>query len=59
MLDGDPLRHTGSQGQTKTYLITLKLAQFDFSKQIERSAAHTLLFDDIFDKLDADRVHGK
>ena len=55
MLDGYPLRHTGSQGQTKTYLIALKLAQFDFLSKIEKTLP-ILLFDDIFDKLDADRV---
>ena len=46
----------GSQGQNKTYLIALKLAQFDF---LRRTGSHTtplLLLDDIFDKLDASRV---
>ena len=55
-LDGHPIRREGSQGQLKTYVIALKLAQFDFLK---RTASHTtplLLLDDIFDKLDADRV---
>ncbi|GHT31086.1 DNA replication and repair protein RecF [Bacteroidia bacterium] len=53
---GDALiRRFGSQGQNKTYLIALKLAQFAFLKQ----KGHTppiLLLDDIFDKLDARRV---
>jgi DNA replication and repair protein RecF len=56
MLLGDfPIKKEGSQGQNKTYLIALKLAQFDFLKR----AGHTvplLLLDDIFDKLDATRV---
>ena len=55
-LGGHPMRREGSQGQNKTYVIALKLAQFDFLK---RTASHTtplLLLDDIFDKLDAQRV---
>ena len=51
-----PIRREGSQGQNKTFLIALKLAQFDF---LRRTGSHTtplLLLDDIFDKLDADRV---
>ena len=54
-LDGFPLKKEGSQGQTKTYLVALKLAQFDFLK---RTAGTTplLLLDDLFDKLDATRV---
>ncbi len=50
-----PIKKEGSQGQNKTYLIALKLAQFDFLKR----AGHTvplLLLDDIFDKLDSSRV---
>ncbi len=51
-----PIRQEGSQGQTKTYFIALKLAQFLYLK--ERGNQHTplLLLDDIFDKLDAGRV---
>ena len=45
----------GSQGQNKTYLVALKLAQFDFLKRTGR-AVPLLLLDDIFDKLDASRV---
>ncbi len=50
-----PIKREGSQGQNKTYLIALKLAQFDFLKQ---ASGHTpiVLLDDIFDKLDASRV---
>jgi DNA replication and repair protein RecF len=56
MLLGDfPIKRTGSQGQNKTYLIALKLAQFDFLKKIVRFNP-ILLMDDIFDKLDKDRV---
>ena len=55
MLDGYPMRRTGSQGQCKTYTIALRLAQFDFLKE-NNPAVPILLLDDIFDKLDADRV---
>ena len=54
-LGGYPMKREGSQGQNKTYLIALKLAQFEFL----RRASHTvplLLLDDIFDRLDARRV---
>ncbi|VBB43520.1 DNA replication and repair protein RecF [uncultured Paludibacter sp.] len=55
MLDEYPIKRVGSQGQNKTYLISLKLAQFDFLKRIH-GIAPILLLDDIFDKLDAGRV---
>ncbi len=56
MLLGDfPIKKEGSQGQNKTYLVALKLAQFDFLKRTGR-AVPLLLLDDIFDKLDASRV---
>ena len=50
-----PIRKTGSQGQNKTYLIALKLAQFEFMKEIS-GFKPILLLDDIFDKLDKQRV---
>jgi DNA replication and repair protein RecF len=50
-----PLKKAGSQGQQKTFLIALKLAQFDFLKQ-QSGYMPLLLLDDIFDKLDASRV---
>ena len=49
------IRRVGSQGQNKTYLVALKLAQFDFLKRTGRTVP-LLLLDDIFDKLDASRV---
>lgn len=56
MLLGDfPIKKEGSQGQNKTYLVALKLAQFDFLKRTGL-AVPLLLLDDIFDKLDASRV---
>lgn len=54
-LDGERLRHFGSQGQQKSFLVALKLAQFDFLGK--RSGVQPImLLDDIFDKLDAERV---
>lgn len=49
------MKREGSQGQNKTYLVALKLAQFEFLKQISHKAP-ILLLDDVFDKLDAQRV---
>lgn len=54
-IDGHPIKKFGSQGQQKTYLIALKLAQFDFIKK-ESGVPPILLLDDIFDKLDENRV---
>jgi DNA replication and repair protein RecF len=54
-LSGFPIKREGSQGQNKTYLIALKLAQFDFLKR-NGTTLPLLLLDDIFDKLDALRV---
>lgn len=50
-----PIRKLGSQGQQKTYLIALKLAQFEFIKRLA-GVKPILLLDDIFDKLDRNRV---
>ena len=56
MLLGDfPIKREGSQGQNKTYLVALKLAQFDFLKRTGTTVP-LLLLDDFFDKLDASRV---
>jgi len=54
-IDGYPVKKFGSQGQQKSYLIALKLAQFDFIKQ-QSKVKPILLLDDIFDKLDDARV---
>ena len=57
MLLGDfPIKREGSQGQNKTYLIALKLAQFEFLKRTGSRTIPLVLLDDIFDKLDASRV---
>ena len=55
LLDGHVLRRIGSQGQRKTFLITLKLAQYEFLKK-QNGRNPILLLDDIFDKLDERRV---
>ena len=54
-LDGHPLRRIGSQGQQKSFLLAMKLAQFRFVKQIYGQTP-ILLLDDVFDKLDMQRV---
>jgi DNA replication and repair protein RecF len=54
MLGGHPLKKEGSQGQKKSFVISLKLAQFDFLAR-HQGLKPILLLDDIFDKLDAQR----
>lgn len=50
-----PLKKFGSQGQQKTYLVALKFAQYDYIKK-KTELKPILLLDDIFDKLDRNRV---
>ncbi len=50
-----PLKKFGSQGQQKSFVIAVKLAQFEYTKNI-KGFKPILLFDDIFDKLDDQRV---
>ncbi len=55
-LTGDyPLKKMGSQGQQKTYLIAMKLAQYRFITNV-KGYKPLLLLDDIFDKLDEQRI---
>ena len=54
-IDGYPIKKFGSQGQQKSYLVALKLAEFDFVK-MQSKLTPMLLLDDIFDKLDEKRV---
>ena len=54
-IENYPIKKFGSQGQQKSFLIALKLAQFEFLKKHSKQKP-ILLFDDIFDKLDEDRV---
>ena len=55
MLGDRPMTREGSQGQQKTFVISLKLSQFELLKQATQTAP-LLLLDDIFDKLDSQRV---
>lgn len=54
-VDGLPLKNCGSQGQQKTFLTALKLAQYSFLGKFGKKPI--LLLDDIFDKLDPQRVN--
>jgi DNA replication and repair protein RecF len=54
-LNGYNIKKNGSQGQQKSFLISLKLAQYDFIKK-HTGMTPILLLDDIFDKLDENRV---
>lgn len=54
-IGGHPIKRFGSQGQQKSYLIAMRLAQFDWLKQ-HLGIVPVLLLDDIFDKLDNERV---
>ena len=54
-IEEHPIKKFGSQGQQKSFLIALKLAQFDFIKK-QSGDDPILLLDDIFDKLDEQRV---
>ena len=53
--DERPIKKSGSQGQQKTYLLALKLAQTDYLKKHAQQTP-ILLLDDIFDKLDEHRL---
>ena len=54
-IDSYPIKKFGSQGQQKSFLIALKLAQLEILKK-QSGVKPILLFDDIFDKLDESRV---
>ncbi len=55
VIHGMPMKKFGSQGQQKSFLIALKLAQYSFLDQ-QKGYKPLLLLDDIFDKLDDERV---
>lgn len=55
-IGGYQMKREGSQGQNKTFVLALKLAQFDFLRRTASQTTPLLLLDDIFDKLDAHRV---
>jgi DNA replication and repair protein RecF len=54
-IQGQTLKKFASQGQQKSFIIALKLAQFDFMAQ-QSKAKPILLLDDIFEKLDQERI---
>jgi DNA replication and repair protein RecF len=54
-IKGHPVKKFGSQGQQKSYIIALRLAQYEWLKQ-HLNTTPVLLLDDIFDKLDQERV---
>ena len=54
-IHGESIKKFGSQGQQKTFVIALKLAQFDFMKKNNKFPP-IILFDDVFDKLDQIKV---
>ena len=55
-LDGQQVKKYASQGQLKSFLLALRLAQYEILRR-ENGQAPLLLLDDIFDKLDEQRVH--
>lgn len=54
-IDGYPLKKTASQGQGKSFLVALKMAQYETLKDTD-GIKPIMLLDDIFDKLDKHRV---
>jgi DNA replication and repair protein RecF len=55
LIKGHPVKKFGSQGQQKSFIIALRLAQYDWLKR-NLDLKPILLLDDIFDKLDRNRV---
>lgn len=54
-MNGSPIRRFGSQGQQKSFLVSLKFAQYEIMKR-NYGFAPILLLDDVFDKLDMGRI---
>ena len=54
-MNGHPIRHAGSQGQQKSFLVALKFAEYEIMKG-GSGVAPVLLLDDVFDKLDLGRI---
>ena len=54
-MNGHPIRRFGSQGQQKSFLVSLKFAQYEIMKR-NYGFAPILLLDDVFDKLDMGRI---
>lgn len=55
LMNGHPIRRYGSQGQQKSFLVSLKFAQYEIMKK-NYGFAPILLLDDVFDKLDMNRI---
>lgn len=55
-ISGYPLKRSGSQGQQKTFLIALKLAEYVFLREASGKRP-LLLLDDVHDKLDEERIN--
>jgi DNA replication and repair protein RecF len=55
-LNGQPFRQTASQGQKKSLLFAMKMASFDFIQK-KKNTAPLLMLDDVFEKLDTDRIN--
>jgi DNA replication and repair protein RecF len=56
-IDGATVKKFASQGQQKTFLVALKLAQYAFIAEV-KSKKPILLLDDVYDKLDETRLNG-
>lgn len=55
LLDGHPMKSSASQGQRKSFLFALKLAQYEVIR-LHKQYPPLLLLDDVFEKLDQERV---
>jgi DNA replication and repair protein RecF len=55
LMNGNPIKSYGSQGQKKSYLFALKLAQYEYLK-LQMDTQPILLLDDVFEKLDQQRM---
>lgn len=55
LMNGNPIRKCGSQGQQKSFLVSLKFAQYELMKR-NYGFPPILLLDDVFDKLDMNRI---
>ncbi len=55
LMNGHPIRRNGSQGQQKSFLVSLKFAQY-FVMRESYGFPPMLILDDVFDKLDMERV---
>lgn len=56
-IDEQPVKQAASQGQRKSYLLALKLAEYDIFRKKDAKKLPILLLDDLFDKLDEHRVN--